>query len=156
MRQVGEKRGELKGTTVERDPHLAQLLLYYSDHQPRVFVGGGLHRDVEAYAIDEWMARGIEQLVGAIGIMIVARDIPVVGPALRRKQTAGGLRLSSPQIFDHRLPVESIGDSLPHPRIFQNRIARVESQISQPGASSALDVKVSFPLQSDHSVGWVG
>ena len=52
MGHVGKESSEFEAANVERDANLAQLLLNDGDHQPRVFVGGRLHRNVEAYTVD--------------------------------------------------------------------------------------------------------
>ena len=80
-------------------------------------------------------------------------NISVVSPTLRRQNAACRPRLPSPQIVDHRLPIQSISNGSPHPRIFQNGISNIEAQVSQPGSRSAFDGKVRFALQCDHGIG---
>ncbi len=138
MSYVGEERAKLEAANVERDSDLAQLLLDHGHHQARVLIGGSLHGDVEAHAIHRGISGGVEQLLCLAGIVVIGWHVAVVCPALRGKNAARGLRLPAPEILNHRLAVEGIGDRLAHSHIFQNRIAQIESQIGQNGSGCAV------------------
>ena len=120
---IGEKRRKLKAADIERNSHLSQLLLHDGDHHARVGISRSLHGDVKAHPIHRGISRRVEQLPGLLRVMFVGRNVAVVSPALHRKNTACRLRLISPQVCDHRLPIERIRDRLPHSHITQNRIA---------------------------------
>src|ERR1700733_1915881 len=149
---VGKKSSRLEAANVERNPHLAQLLLHHRHHQPCALCGGSLHGDVETHAVREGIARRIEQRASFIGVVIICRHVAVVGPTLRRKNAARRLRLPAPQILDHRTAVDRVGDGLPDPHIFQYGIAQIESQILDLGAWGTFDRKGRFALEREHGV----
>ncbi len=57
-----EEGGELKAPNVERDAHLAQLLLQHRRQQTGRLLGRSLHRDVEAHAVFGGVACVVEHL----------------------------------------------------------------------------------------------
>ncbi len=108
---------------------------------------------METHSIRHWIARGIQQLVRLVRVVIVNRHISVVRPTLRRQNAARRFRLSAPQVFDHRPPIEGVGDRLPHSHVFQNRIAQIKSQIlASLGSGRMLDLKIGIMRQSKYGV----
>src|SRR5271154_3258594 len=100
---IGKKRRELERANVQSDANLAQLLLQNSRNQPWAFLGRGFHSEMKTHAVDGRISRLFEQLPRLLGIVIVARDISVVGPTLRRKQAVSRPREIAKQIMnDHR------------------------------------------------------
>jgi hypothetical protein len=85
--------------------------------------------------------------------MLVGGHVSVVSPTLRWEDAPRRLRLPAPQVFDHRLPVEGVGNRLPYPRIFQDRIAQIESEIREPGSDRVFDSKMGIARQCIDRVG---
>lgn len=54
----------------------------------------------------------VEKLFGARGIEGILRDVQFVGPVIRRKNAAGGLRLAVEQVSDERGAICGEGQSL--------------------------------------------
>ena len=71
---VGIKGGELKGADVERDAHLAQLLLQDGGKQASGFFSGGLHGEMKANTAGSGAVSGlVEKLPGKRGIVGIVR-----------------------------------------------------------------------------------
>src|ERR1700733_2945567 len=150
---VGEKSCRLKTANIEHNPHLAQLLLDHGDHEACALCGGSLHSDVKANAIDCGIAGGIEQRAGFFGIVIVSRDIAVIGPALRGKHAVGRLRPSTPEILNHGTSIDGVGDGLPDAHIFQDGIAQVEAEVLNLCAGGVFDGDKRLALESVNGIG---
>src|SRR5229473_6138069 len=94
----------------------------------------------------------VEQFARTRGIVTVLAHIAVVCPALRWKNTAGGLGLVSPQVANHGLTVDGVGDRLAYAHILQDRIAQVESQVAVNAAGGDLDLEAGFAAQSQNCI----
>src|SRR5260370_40981167 len=92
----------------------------------------------------------VEQFARTRGIVVVLAHIAVVGPALRWKNAAGGLGFVSPQVANHGLTVDGVGNRLAYAHILQDRIAQVESQVAVNAAGGNLDLEIGFAAQSDN------
>src|SRR5260370_39082597 len=77
----------------------------------------------------------VEQFARTRGIVAVLAHIAVVCPALRWKNTAGGLGLVSPQVANHGVTGDGIGNRLAYAHILQDRSAPGESEV--PGKRAA-------------------
>ena len=62
-----EEGGELEAADVERDAHLAQLLLQYCRQQTCRFLRRGLHRHVKANAVYGLVSGVVKQLRARAG-----------------------------------------------------------------------------------------
>ena len=153
MGHIGEESRELEGANIERDSHLPQLLLQHRRHQPRAFFRGRLHGQVKANAVHLGISRLLQQLAGAVGIVVIGGHIAVVGPALRRQKAIGGPGETALQIFDQRAAVNGVGQGLPYALIFENRIAQVECQVCKDGAGGVQDGEIGIAFQGQHHVG---
>ena len=72
---------------------------------------------------------------------------------MRRENAGGRLREIAPQILDHGLAIDGVGEGLPNAHIAQDRITQIERQIAERSSGCALDDEVRLLLESEHHVG---
>ena len=126
--------------------------LQHRGEQARASLSRGLHRQVKPNAVHQRITSLIQQLSGALGVVIVMRHIAVVGPAFGREHAVGRARKSSAQIFQDRLAIDGIGQGPAHPCIFKDRIAHIKRHVAEHGARRPLHHQIGFLFQRDDRV----
>src|SRR6185437_5437650 len=148
-RDVGIKRGEFERTQIELHADAMPLVLQSGGDEARGFVGGGFQFEMEANAIGAARKTGgVEKRIGAGGIEIVMGNVPIVGPVIGRQEAVGGTRVTSQKISDQRLAIGGAGERLTNFAMRENRIVKIERDVSESRAGRACDFEIGIASQS--------
>src|SRR5581483_7544496 len=85
-------------------------------------------------------------------IVIVTRDVRVVGPTLRRKNACRGVRKPVHQVLDKWLTIYRIGDRLAYSNVPEYGITQIEREISQLSSRGTLHLQRLLFFERQHSV----